>query len=411
MKILHIVSGSFSGGAARGAYWLHQGLLEHGIDSKVFTSSKETYGDKTVISITADKKGKLAAIIRDQADSGLQWLYRRRQRVIFSTGLLGYDFTRTEAYRQTDIVHLHWICEGMVNMHHLAKIKKPMVWTMRDMWPMTGGCHYAMECKRYTVGCGKCRQLGSFRQRDLSRLVYWRKKRYLPRNMKLVGISHWLSDRARQSALFQDFDVRTIHNNVNTQEFFPIEKSVARQILGISADNPIVLAGAQNMEEFYKGFDAFVQAEQALDSEVMLLFVGKLDQSVTESLSHDFISLGFLHDTVSLRLAYSAADVFVAPSRMDAFGKTLVEAMACGTPVVCFDATGPKDIVDHKKNGYKALPFAAEDLAKGIDWVLTEADPKLLAKNAREKAVACFDSKVVAAQYISLYESIYKGLK
>lgn len=407
---MHVIGGDLSGGAARGAYWLHQGLLEHGIDSRVFTSSKETYGDKTVTSIGADKKGKLASIIRQQADAGLQRLYRHRQQVIFSTGLFGYDFTRTEVYRQADIVHLHWICGGMVNMRHLAKVKKPMVWTMRDMWTMTGGCHYAMECERYTAGCGRCRQLGSSRERDLSRLVYWRKKRYLPRDLKLVGISHWLSDCARQSSLFQDFDVRTIHNNVSTQEFFPIEKTAAKQMLGVPADRPVVLVGAQNMESFYKGFGAFSQAAKVLDSDVMLLFFGKLDQSTTESLKHDFISLGFLHDTVSLRLAYSAADVFVAPSRMDAFGKTLAESMACGTPVVCFDATGPKDIVDHKVNGYKAIPFEAEDLAKGIEWVLTEADAEILSNNARQKVVSNFDSKVIASQYVSLYQSMLNGL-
>ncbi|MCF8095486.1 MAG: glycosyltransferase family 4 protein [Desulfobacteraceae bacterium] len=409
MKILHIVAGEMAGGAARGAYWLHQGLLKSGVDSRILTNAKGTYGDRTVVSINGDKKGRLVAMIRQQAESGLQRLYRNRKRVIFSTGLFGYDFTRTNLYKQADIIHLHWICGSMVNIRHLARVKKPMVWTMRDMWPMTGGCHYTMECENYIYGCGKCPQLGSSRQKDLSRLVYWRKKKYLPRNMKLVGISHWLSDCAKQSALFQGFDVRAIHNNVSTQEFFPVGKSTARQILGLPAERPVVLAGAQNMEDFYKGFDTYLQALKLLNSDTLLLFFGKLDQTATESLRHDYVSLGFLHDTVSLRLAYSAADVFVAPSRMDAFGKTLAESMACGTPVVCFDATGPKDIVDHKKDGYKAKPFEAEALARGINWVLEDADTKLLSSNARQKVVSYFDSEVIASQYVSLYKSILDG--
>jgi glycosyltransferase involved in cell wall biosynthesis len=406
MNILHVIGGDLSGGAARGAYWLHQGLLAHGVDSHVLTSSKETYGDKTVTTVSADKKGRLATIIRAQLDAGLLRMYRNRQRVIFSTGLLGYDFSRTKIYKQADIVHLHWICGGMVNMGHLAKMKKPMIWTMRDMWPMTGGCHYSMECMGYTSGCGSCPQLRSTRQKDLSRLVFWRKKMYLPHNMKLVGISHWLSDCARQSALFQDFDVRTIHNNFSSQEFFPIDKSVARQMLGVPANKPVVLAGAQDMKSFYKGFDIFLQAEQSLDADVMLLFFGKLDQTATDSLKHDFISLGFLHDTISLRLAYSAADLFVAPSKMDAFGKTLAEAMACGTPVVCFDATGPREIVDHQVNGYKAEPFDPRDLSKGIDWVLNYPEPEKLSKAAREKVIREFDSHVAASRYVQLYEEV-----
>ena len=118
------------------------------------------------------------------------------------------------------------------------------------------------------------------------------------------------------------------------------------------------------------------------------------------------MNFGFLHDCVSLRLLYSAADVFVAPSLMDAFGKTLAESMACGTPVVCFNATGPKDIVDHQINGYKAIPFESSDLAKGIIWVLNSPDYTTLSQNAREKVLRCFDSKVVAEEYIKLYKSV-----
>lgn len=406
MKILHLVAGELSGGASRGAYWLHQGILGHGVHSRILATSKATYGDGTISTLAADKKGKLSVFLRGQVDANLQALYRNRLGQIFSTGLVGHDFTRCREYQQADIIHLHWICSGMVNMRHLAQIKKPLVWTMRDMWPMTGGCHYAMECVGYTSGCGSCPQLGSARQRDLSRLVYWRKKTYLPRNMKLVGISHWLSDCARQSALFQDFDVRTIHNNVSTRDFFPVEKSAAKQMLGINQDRPVILAGAQNIESFYKGFADYLQALDYINKDVLLLFFGKLDQSATASLKNDFVSLGFLHDTISLRLAYSAADVFVAPSKMEAFGKTLAEAMACGTPVVCFDATGPKDIVDHKVNGYKAVPFDPQGLASGIDWVLNHPDPAKLSEAAREKVVREFDSKVVARKYIRLYEEV-----
>ncbi len=132
-----------------------------------------------------------------------------------------------------------------------------------------------------------------------------------------------------------------------------------------------------------------------------------MDESIIKESGFDYKSLGFLHDTISLRLAYSASDVFVAPSLMDAFGKTLAESMACGTPVVCFDATGPRDIVDHKVNGYKASPYMAEDLAAGIDCVLSDENRhKELCINAMEKAVACFDIKKVARQYAALYREV-----
>jgi len=124
-------------------------------------------------------------------------------------------------------------------------------------------------------------------------------------------------------------------------------------------------------------------------------------------------SLGYLDSTEDLRAAYSAADVFVAPSRMDAFGKTLVEAMLCGTPVVCFDAGGPKDIVEHRVTGYLAEPFSPEDLARGIRWVL-EQSPGVQAdmcRNAQSQARERFDSRVIAEQYLELYRDIMRSAK
>lgn len=409
---MHLVGGELAGGAARGAYWLHKGLLGLGVDSRVLTNSRETYSDETVTSIATNKKRKVLALARNQADSSLRSMYRRRQQLIFSTGFFGHDFTRARSYAEADIVHLHWICGGMVNTSHLAKVDKPLIWTMRDMWPMTGGCHYSMDCEAYKSGCGKCPQLRSKRSKDLSRFVLRRKGRYVPKTTRLVGISHWLSDCARSSTLFRDHDVRTIHNNVSTQEFFPVEKSVARQVLNLPQERSIVLTGAQSIDSFYKGFDIYLGAVPGLESDPLLLFFGKLDPLAVEPLGRDYVNLGFLHDTVSLRLAYSAADVFVAPSRMEAFGKTLAEAMACGTPVVCFDATGPRDIVSHEVDGYRAQPFDATDLAKGIRWTLEDHERReWLSRNARRKAEQHFDVCVIAGQYRELYEEAFHSAK
>jgi len=123
-------------------------------------------------------------------------------------------------------------------------------------------------------------------------------------------------------------------------------------------------------------------------------------------LGFGYKNFGFLYDLVSLRLLYSGADVFVAPSIMDAFGKTIAESMACGTPVVCFDVTGPKDIVTHKIDGYLAKPFDTDDLANGIEWIINNEDYDKLCRNAREKVLREFDSKVVARKYIKLYEEV-----
>jgi glycosyltransferase involved in cell wall biosynthesis len=131
-----------------------------------------------------------------------------------------------------------------------------------------------------------------------------------------------------------------------------------------------------------------------------------MDSEAASQCGLEYKNYGFIHDTVTPRLLYSAADVFVAPSLMDAFGKTLVESMGCGTPVVCFDATGPKDIIDHKINGYKATPYDPDDLKKGIEWVAHTDQYEQLSKKAREKAVSVFDSKHIAEQYHRIYDQL-----
>jgi glycosyltransferase involved in cell wall biosynthesis len=407
LRILHVVSGDLAGGAARGAYWLHKGLIDIGIESSMLTNSGQTFGDQTIFCTSNSPKSKLANMIFRKLDGISAAIYPNRNRVIFSTGFVGMNIRNREEFQGADIVHLHWINDGFVNIKHLRNVKKPIIWTMRDMWPMTGGCHYSLSCSKFKHGCGTCDQLRSNTSYDLSRAVLSRKKKYLPKNMTLVGISSWLSDQARESSIFRDFDIRTIPNNIDTNEFFVVDKSTARKVLGIETTKKIVLVGAQNITDFYKGFDKFIEATKLLNKEeYMLLFFGRFDSSAAKSLGLDFINLGFLYDAVSLRLAYSAADVFVAPSLMDAFGKTLVESMACGTPVVCFDATGPKDIIVHKVTGYKSRPFDYEDLARGIGWVAEHKNSALLSSASRERAVSNFDCRVIARQYAELYKDI-----
>lgn len=412
MKVLHIVAGSLSGGAGRGAYWLHLGLKSLGVKSVLLTNSKDTSGFNSAVSIAKTKKGKVINWIRLQLESLLPRLYNYNKNILFSSGLFGTDFTKTDEYKDADIIHLHWINNGLVNVKHLAKIDKPIVWTMRDMWPLTGGCHYSMECEKYKTGCGSCDMLGSKMSYDLSRFVVKRKKKYIPRHTRVVGISRWLSDCAKDSLIFRDFNITTIHNAIDTSEFLPINKSVARDILNLPMDKKIILTGANNHNDTYKGFSKLLAAYKRLPKDYFLLFFGKVNKQLIDELGFEYKSLGYLSDTISMRLAYSSADVFVASSIMEAFGKTIVESMACKTPVVCFDATGPKDIVTHLQDGYKAKPFDIVDLANGISTILelehTEFDG--LCENARNKAVSAFDSKKIAKQYIDLYRELCSNL-
>lgn len=408
MKVLHLQSGELSGGAARGAYCLHNALRQIGVDSHLMISGRDDATDPSVSAITTSALKRVDLALRNRIGNLPEKFYRGRQRLIYNTGLAGLRYHRTDEYRQADIIHLHWI-SGFVSIRSLAHINKPIVWTLRDMWPLTGGCHVAMECMRYKTGCGLCPQLSSQHKWDLSKLVSSIKVASYPRNIRVVGISQWLSQCAKESTVFNGFNVQTISNSIDTDNFFPIPMDLARFALGLNEQIRVVLVGAQSLSDPWKAFDKFIDAVNTLPTgNIHVVLFGHIQPDVLVKIHHPTTSLGFLADTVSLQLAYSAADVFVAPSRMDAFGKTLAESMACGTPVVCFDVTGQADIVEHLHTGFKAQPFESDDLARGIAWVLS-ADKdrtRLLREQSRERAVRLFDSMVIARQYLQLYEEM-----
>jgi glycosyltransferase involved in cell wall biosynthesis len=407
MKILHVVAGDLSGGAARGAYWLHQGLLSIGVESYVLVQ-KGYYTDPSVFSLENTSLSKILIRVRSKMDRLPLVLYKNRQKTPFSTGIFGNNIKKHSMFVEADIIHLHWINGGMINFKKLKTFNKPIVWTMRDMWPFTGGCHYSLDCDNFKKQCGACPQLKSDLHNDLSRWVLKRKNSNIPKDLYPVAISNWLGEEVRNSTLFSNFKVRVIPNCIDMELFKPIEKMLAKKILNLPLNKQTVLVGAKNVHDSYKGFPKFIESVNFIkNKDLHFAFFGKTDKTVLDELNISYIDLGSFTDELSLSLVYSAADVFVAPSIQEAFGKTLVESMACETPVVAFNATGPKDIVAHKQTGYLAKPFEPEDLARGIEWVLEDEKLKnSISQKAREKAVECFEIKKVAKQYLKLYKEV-----
>lgn len=404
MKVLHVVGGVIAGGAGRGAFWLHQGLRNIGMDSWLLTNEHTVSDGNMIDYINLGYVGRFKRYMHNEIERFVLNRYKDREPRIFTIGCLGDDIRENNLFKQADILHLHWV-RG-ININSICGVDKPIIWTLRDMWPMTGGCHYSMECERYEFGCGHCPQLKSETLYDVSRMMAARKAKLITGNLHIVGISSWITECAKESSSLRNAgSYSTISNGINIGEFYPIDKSVSRKLFNIPLDKNIVLVGAQNPLDFYKGFRECLAALANIGSHenIHVVFFGNIDVRYIRPVNFSWQYLGFLNDIISLRLAYSAADVFVAPSKMEAFGKTLIEAMACGTPVVAFDATGPKDIIDHMVNGYLAKPFCSDDLFYGIRWLIENTPTKNLSTTAREKVLRCFDINKIAYQYSKLY--------
>jgi glycosyltransferase involved in cell wall biosynthesis len=207
--------------------------------------------------------------------------------------------------------------------------------------------------------------------------------------------------------LFEDATVKVIPNGLDVESFRPRESNTVRSRLSIDPEVKLICFGA-DWETPRKGTDLLYEALENIDTQAESVQVAMFGHMDTDTPDPDvpIHRLGFVDDEV-LQALYSDADVMVVPSRQEAFGQTASEALASGTPVVAFNATGPKDIVDHKRNGYLATPFDTDDLAQGIDWVLADTDRReRLSKRARKSAVEQFSIKTVSNQYQKLYKKL-----
>lgn len=410
MNVLHLNESDILGGAARAAHRLHCGLKGQGVPSRMLVRAKggtdsDTFAERSFLTKLGPPSNGLL----------LNFLHSGRERYMFSAQWLPDVISSKVNQLEPDIVHIHWICNGFIRLENLAKVKAPLVWTLHDMWPFTGGCHYVRGCDRYQVSCGSCPQLKSSREQDLSRFVWWRKlKAWKALNLTLISPSYWMADCAKSSPLFKDTRIEVIPHGLDLEQFRPIQKRVAQDLLRLPKDRRIILFGASSgvTDDPRKGFQ-FLQAalkrlgEVYEDEQLAAVIFGIAHPEQPLELGVDTYYLGRLSDDLTLTLAYASADVMVVPSMYEAFGQTASEALACGTPVVAFKATGLKDIVTHEKDGYLAEPYEADDLMRGLLWVLEDTDRhQKLCHHAREKAMSSFSLALQAQRHISLYEEI-----
>lgn len=414
MKILIVNTFDILGGAARSAYRLHKSLLSAGIDSKMLVQTKKS-DDYTVISVYGSSKiGKAFSLIRPTLDQIPLNFYKNRIKTPFSPAWLPFSKVIEKIKEiNPDIVHLHWIAGGMIRIEDLAKINKPIVWTLHDNWAFTGGCHIKWSCERYTNSCGACPVLGSDKKYDLSKKVWIRKNKILKKiNMVIVCPSKWLHDCSKKSSLLKDKRHKIIPNPIDADLFKPIDESISRKIWNLPQDKKLIAFGAISpTSDINKGFKELKEAlyKIADKKNIELVVFGSSKPKNPPDVGFKIHYLGHLHDDISLIILYNAVDVMVVPSLQENLSNTIMESLACGTPVVAFNVGGNSDMIEHLKNGYLAKPFDIDDLRIGIEWVLNTANYDELCKNAREKVLREFDSKIVAKKYIELYEEVLEN--
>ncbi len=419
MKI-NLLSRSDSGaGGYVAVYRLYQALKQAGM-SPTLLVGKQQKSDSVLIG-----KTKISAFwdnLTPPLDRLLLTPYRRRLPTLFSPqwvpDRLGFALRKLKP----DIVNLHWINQGFLQIETLAKLPYPLVWTSHDMWGFTGGCHYTGECDRYLHTCGDCPQLNSQKDRDLSRWIWERKaKAWKTIPLTIVTPSQWLADCAKASSLFRDKRIEVIPNGLDIQVYKPSDRPYARERLNLPQDKYLILFGAINATgDRRKGFHLLQPALHHLSqthssNNIELVIFGSSRPQQEPNLGFKTHYFGQLKDDIALSLLYAAVDIFIAPSLQDNLPNTVMESLACGTPAVAFNIGGMPDMIQHQHNGYLAQPFDSQDLANGIKWVLENPERhQHLSHQARQKAQEAFTLQIQAQNYLRLFQDVidrYREIK
>jgi glycosyltransferase involved in cell wall biosynthesis len=393
MNILLINTYS-SGGAASACIRLHKGLLAAGYSSKLLFLHQTNFDIEEAYSFYDNyftiKKSciKINTILNnfknEQKTKGLPKGYEG-----FRFPYSPYDITSHSLYNWADIINLHWVADFLDWKSFFKKTTKPIVWTLHDMLPFTGGFHYekGFPFKEY--------------RRLINHNLKIKNSALIHPNLTIVSPSLWLKKKSIKSYLFSPYFHIKIFNGLNTDIFKTYDKEVARRIFDIPIHSKIILFVADYVTNYRKGINLLLESLPLLKEKVHLVIIG--------SQSHQFKKqtqthcLGKIQDDRLMALAYNTADVFVIPSIEDNLPNTVIESLCCGTPVVGFNVGGISEIITPTQNGLLCENISAKALAESINNALNLSFDN---KRIREDGINLFNQKLQVKKYTNLYKTI-----
>jgi glycosyltransferase involved in cell wall biosynthesis len=405
VNILHINQSDIAGGAAIAGYRLHQGLLNQGIASSLLVGTRKT-DDPQVAPIPRRRRQE-------------NQLYRFTYRLGFHTlnFVNSFDIPKHPFFQQADILNFHNLHNAYFSYLAIPQLTqdKPAVFTLHDMWSFTGHCAYSYDCSRWQTGCGDCPYPETYPaiSRDSTRWE-WKLKDwvYSRSNLTIVTPSHWLTQQAKNSMLSR-FDIHHIPYGLDTVAYQPIDPELCRMVLGIPVQKKVLMFAADKLKDERKGGDLLLKALQALPAtlkeDCVLLTLGQRSSKIDSGVDIPAIHLGHVSSDRLKSMAYSAADLFLFPTRADNLPLVLQESMACGTPMVSFKIGGVSDLVRPGVTGYLAQPEDVEDFCSGIVQLLEDDDMReRMGKKCREISLQEYSLDLQAKRYKELYQSLLK---
>jgi glycosyltransferase involved in cell wall biosynthesis len=404
-NILHINTRSSGGGAAIASYRLHEGLKQAGCDSKFMVGS---------YSLSSD--GQETELV--PKDWKTRWLHH----LLPLTGLNyleyqgSFKIPKSNFYQEADVVNLHNLHRDFFSYLSLPLLtsNKPAVWTLHDMWSFTGHCAYSFDCNRWEIGCGKCPYLDTYPavRRDSTRWEWKLKQRtYARSNITVIVASKWLESKVRKSVLSKYFSIVQIPHGIDTDIFFPIDKKLCRIALNIPNDKIVLMFSAMSLSDHRKGSDLLIKIingmPKSLKSNIVLLIMGEGGNAYSKLFDMEVLPLGYVSGDHLKAICYSAADLFLFPTRADIWSLVVQESMACGTPCISFDVGGVPDLVRPEITGLLAPPENISFFRKLIIELVEDYEKRnKMSLKCREIVLKEYDIQIQAYRYLSIYEKL-----
>ena len=409
MKILHVNFSDHQGGASIAVLRLHKILLDKGIDSYLLVSDKEL-NEKNIIS-TNKTFEKIKNIIKSSITRNLEIIFKTSNKNTHSLNIFPSNLLKVINDFDADVVNLHWLGNETLSIKQISKIKSKIVWTLHDMWPFCGAEHYTYD-ERFEEGYLKNNRPGNEKGIDLNRYIWNKKFNYFSKIDKIITTSTWMKNCSKNSSLFKNKPVEEIPLILDPNKWFPITDSISsKKILGLSLNKKVITYGSDNyFKNERKGFKYFLDLVDRFDNMKNFEFVifgednfEKLNTFLAEKkYKNKIFNLGKIKDEISMKLLYSATDVIISPSLLEAFGLIVQEGSFMGVPSVVFDNTGSESIIDHKKNGYVAKYKSTSDLFKGTEWCLNNLYNK---NEIHEYSKEKFNSDKIIKKYLNFIEN------
>lgn len=421
LKVVHLNTYDGNGGAGRACLRLSHALTRNGVNSKVLVFYK--FGnDPVVVNLSQRVFAKLRAIFNIMAERYLARIFVKALKTPFSLQWFGRSVLNRCELRDADVIHIHWINHGFLSpkvLAELAELEKPVVWTFHDSNAFTGGCHVRYGCEHFHRQCGNCPLLRFSGKDDISRRNWLAKqKAYSELNFHVIAPSNWMAGSVKQSSLLGLRATTVIPNTIETDVFKPYVKAEAKKILKIPAHHFVIMSGFMpSKNDKHKGTQYLIEALNELAARpeipnelIELVIFGNKDENNMPQFPFKTTFLGTIDKDEHLAKCYAAADAFVTPSLEDNLPNTVMESLACATPVIAFTTGGIPDMVQHLSNGYLAKYESATDLADGIEWLFLHENKEAIQKEARRTILKHFAPEVIATKHEELYQSLLNAM-